>query len=180
MLATAALRGWPTQTYLDPDHPLQLELLRHVEERAGEPVAWTAVDGCGAPLFGLTLTGLARAVRSLVIAESADPGRSVADAMRAFPEYVGGTGRDVTALMAGVPGLLVKDGAEAVYVAATADGHAVALKVEDGAARACVPVLVAALRGLGLDAPVLAEMAQTPVLGGGRQVGVVRVAPGLF
>ena len=82
--------------------------------------------------------------------------------------------------MAGVPGLLVKDGAEAVYVAATADGHSVALKVEDGAARACVPVLVGALRGLGLDAPVLDELAEAPVLGGGRQVGVVRVPSGLF
>ena len=96
MLATAVVRGWPTQTYLDPEHPLQQELLRDIEERAGEPVAWTAVDGCGAPLFGLTLTGLARAVRSLVVADAGDVGRAVADAMRAFPEYVGGTGRDVT------------------------------------------------------------------------------------
>ncbi len=180
MLATAVVRGWPTQTYLDPEHPLQQQLLRDIEARAGEPVAWTAVDGCGAPLFGLTLTGLARAVRSLVVPEPGDVGRDVADAMRAFPEYVGGTGRDVTLLMAGVPGLLVKDGAEAVYVAATADGHSLALKVEDGAARACVPVLVGALRGLGVDASVLDELAETPVLGGGRQVGVVRVAAGLF
>jgi len=182
MLATAALRGWPTDSYLEPEHPLQRELLVDVEARADERVAWTAVDGCGAPLFGLTLIGLARAVRSLVVAGAGagDAGRAVADAMRAFPEYVGGTGRDVTELMAGVPGLLVKDGAEAVYVAATADGHGVALKVADGAARACVPVLVAALRSLGLDAAVLDELAETPVLGGGRHVGVVRVPSALF
>jgi L-asparaginase II len=180
MLATSVVRGWPTQSYLDLEHPLQQELQRDIESRAGERVAWTAVDGCGAPLFGLTLTGLARAVRSLVVAAEGDPGRSVADAMREFPEFVGGTGRDVTLLMAGVPGLLVKDGAEAVYVAATADGHCVALKVEDGSARACVPVLVGALRGLGLAAPVLEELAEPAVLGGGRQVGVVRATPGLF
>ena len=180
MLATAVVCGWPTDTYLEPDHPLQRGLLRDVEARAGERVAWTAVDGCGAPLFGLTLTGLARAVRSLVVAEPTDVGREVADAMRAFPEYVGGTGRDVTVLMAGVPGLLVKDGAEAVYVAATAEGHCVALKIADGAARACVPVLVGALRGIGLEAAVLDELAETPVLGGGRHVGVVRVPSGLF
>jgi L-asparaginase II len=180
MLATAVLRGWPTRSYLDAGHPLQQELLSDIEERARERVAWAAVDGCGAPLFGLTLTGLARAVRSLVVAEAGDAGRAVADAMRAFPEYVGGTGRDVTLLMAGVPGLLVKDGAEAVYVAATAAGHSVALKVEDGAARACVPVLVGALRSVGLDAPVLDELAETAVLGGGSQVGVVRTANRLF
>ena len=59
-------------------------------------------------------------------------------------------------------------------------GFGAALKVEDGAARACVPVLVGALRSLGLHAPVLDELAETAVLGGGRQVGVVRLAAGLL
>jgi hypothetical protein len=49
------------------------------------------------------------------------------------------------------------------------------VKIADGAARARTPVLVAALRALGCDAPVLAELATTPVLGGGRPVGEVRV-----
>jgi L-asparaginase II len=151
-----------------------------VERRAGEAVATVAVDGCGAPLFGLTLTGLARAVRSLALATPGDSGRTVADAMRAHPDHVGGAGRDVTLLMRGVPGLLAKDGAEGVYVAALDDGRAVALKIEDGSARACVPVLVAALRAIGVAAEVLGDLAETPVLGGGEPVGVVRAAAGLF
>ncbi len=96
--------------------------------------------------------------------------------MRAHPELVGGTGRDVTLLMRGIPGLLAKDGAEGVYAAALADGSAVALKIDDGAGRPRGPVLVAALRALGATGNVLDELATLPVLGGGRPVGVVRAA----
>jgi L-asparaginase II len=91
------------------------------------------------------------------------------------PWYVGGTGRDVTRLMEGVAGLVVKDGAEGLCAAALPDGSAVTLKIEDGGSRARTPVLVAALRALGLDAPVLDELAETTVLGGGKPVGSVRV-----
>ena len=50
-----------------------------------------------------------------------------------------------------VPGLMAKDGAEGVYVAALPDGRAVALKIADGGGRARTPVMVAALRSLGVD-----------------------------
>ncbi len=74
-----------------------------------------------------------------------------------------------------VPGLLAKDGAEGVYAAATAEGAAVALKVDDGAARARVPVLLAALAALGTD--VDQAPFGVPVLGGGVPVGEVRAVP---
>ena len=174
MLVTCRVNGWPTDGYLDPSHPVQALIRRAVEDLAGEPVAAVAVDGCGAPLLGLTMLGLARAFRRLVLAGPGTPERRVADAMRAHPHLVGGTGRDVTALMAGIPGCLAKDGAEGVYAAALPDGSAVAVKVEDGAGRARTPILVAALRRLGADAPVLDQLAETPVLGHGRPVGSVR------
>ena len=174
MLAACVVNHWPTETYLDPAHPLQRALRDTVEDLAGEKVAAVGVDGCGAPLFGLSLAGLARSFRELVLADAATPEAHVAAAMRAHPEYVGGAGRDVSLLMAGVPGLLAKDGAEAVYAAALADGRAVALKVDDGGARARTPVMVAALRRLGVSAAVLDELETAPVLGGGRVVGEVR------
>ena len=174
MLAACVRAGWPVDSYLDPDHPLQRLVRQVIEESAGEPVAAVGVDGCGAPLFAVSLLGLARAFRRLVLAPAGTPQRRVADAMRTHPDLVGGTGRDVTALMAGLPGCVAKDGAEGVYAAALPDGTAVALKVEDGAARARVPVMVEALRRLGVDAPVLGELAETPVLGHGRPVGAVR------
>ena len=176
MLATCASAGWPLETYLDVHHPLQVAIRDTVEDLAGERVAAVAVDGCGAPLFALSLSALARAFAALVTAPRGTPERRVADAMRAFPHVVGGTGRDVTALMAGLPGLLAKDGAEGVYAAALAGGSAVALKIDDGGDRARCPVLVAALRRLGADAPAFHELAETPVLGGGRPVGAVRAA----
>jgi L-asparaginase II len=131
-------------------------------------------------VFAVSLTGVARAYLRLVTAEPGTPERAVADAMRSHPELVGGTGRDVTRLMAGVPGLLAKDGADGVYAAALPAGRAVALKISDGAQRARTPVLVGALRRLGVDALVLDELAETPVLGGGQQVGVVRLRRGVL
>jgi len=174
MLATCVAAGWPTASYLDPQHPLQRRLRQTAEELAGEPVADTAVDGCGAPLFALSLTGLARAFGRLAAAEPTSPEGRVATAMRRYPEVVGGAGRDVTALLAGVPGLVAKDGAEGVYAAGLADGSGCAVKIEDGTARARVPVMVVLLRSLGCSGPALDDLASAPVLGGGAVVGEVR------
>lgn len=174
MLATCVAAGWPTDGYLDPTHPLQRASLAAVEELAGERVTATAVDGCGAPLFALSLAGLSRAFCRLATAAPDAPEGRVADAMRAHPGVVGGPGRDVTRLLAGVPGLVAKDGAEGVYAAALADGGSCAVKIEDGASRGRVPVMVALLRRLGCSAPVLDELATMPVRGGGSVVGEVR------
>jgi L-asparaginase II len=179
MLATCVAAGWPTSGYRDPSHPLQTALRSTIEELAGEPVTATVVDGCGAPMFAISLTGLARAFSTLAVAEIGTPERRCVEAMRAYPELVGGHDRDVTDVMRGVPGLVAKDGAEGVYAAALSDGRAAAVKIDDGAARARLPVLLAALRELdvpGLDAPGLAHLAATPVLGHGEPVGEVRPA----
>src|SRR6516225_11676210 len=66
MLATCAANGWPTASYLDPGHPLQQAIRHTIEELAGQKSTATGLDGCGAPLFALTLGGLARAFRGLV------------------------------------------------------------------------------------------------------------------
>jgi L-asparaginase II len=71
MLATCVINGWPTETYLEPTHPLQLAIKAEVEAMSGEKVSVTSVDGCGAPLFLFSLLGLARAIRNLTI--STDP-----------------------------------------------------------------------------------------------------------
>ena len=174
MLLTCAVNGWPDDDYRDLGHPLQRALAATMEELAGEPIAATGVDGCGAPVVAMSLRALATAYLRLV---SADPGtaeRRVADAMRARPEYVAGTGAEDTLLMQGVPGLLAKGGADGVHAVAVPGVGAVALKIDDGAARARLPVLVAALRRLGVTAAVLDGYAEVPVLGGGVPVGAVR------
>jgi len=144
-----------------------------VAQRAGEPVEHVAVDGCGAPQHALTLVGVARAFGALASSTSGAQGR-VAAAMRAHPDLVGGPGREVTLLLEGVDGLVAKDGAEGYFAAGLPDGSGAAVKVADGANRASHLLLVAALRALGATAPVLHELATSPVLGGGRPVGELR------
>jgi len=180
MLAACAAAHWPTGSYLDPDHPLQRQIRRTVEHLSGEPVAAVGVDGCGAPLFALSLTGLARAFRTMVLAEPGSAPRRVADAMRAYPDWTSGTHRPESALMEAVPGLLLKSGAEGVMAFALPGGHAAAIKIEDGAARALPAVTVALLRSLGVgaadgaDDTALDRIASVPVLGGGRAVGHIQ------
>ncbi|MFI6103848.1 asparaginase [Streptomyces sp. NPDC051310] len=178
MLAACALNGWDTAGYLDPGHPLQQLVLSEVEAASGEQVATVGTDGCGAPLMAISLVGLARAFRSYVLAEPGTPQRKVADAMRAYPEYVAGTRRPDTWLMREVPGALSKMGAEAVQAVALEDGRALAFKIDDGSARAAGPVLARGLELLGVDAgaPVVARISEAPLLGGGERVGEVRAA----
>jgi len=170
MLATCAAAGWPTAGYREPAHPLQVAVRAGIEKSCEERVAAVAVDGCGAPLFAISLTGLARGFVSL-------RGTAVASAMRSHPDLVGGTDRDVTGLMTAVPGLVAKDGAEGVYAAMTAAGGAVAVKVHDGAARARLPLLLHGLELLGVAVDPLRDLVP-PVLGHGEPVGTVRLPAG--
>jgi L-asparaginase II len=182
MLATCVTARWPTETYRDPEHPLQREIKAALGRLAGEASTVTGVDGCGAPLFSLSLTGLARAFGSLVLSAPDSAERSVADAVRAHPAWTSGTSRSERALHEAVPGLLVKSGAEGVQAFALADGRAGAVKIEDGTPRAIPAITVALLRVLGADAghgadrDALDQIARVPVLGGGQPVGVIRPA----
>ena len=173
MLATCVLNGWPTDTYRSIDHPLQQSIRWQVEALAGEQVEHIGVDGCGAPVLSLTLAGLARSMSRAVQDDPDSPARRVTAAMRAFPDFVGGTNRDVTAFMLAVPGLVAKDGAEGVYVAALPDGTAIAIKSEDGSERARQVALASILVSLGVDPDALALLRRIPLLGGGSPVGEV-------
>ncbi len=172
MLVTASINGWPTAGYIAPDHPVQRLLVDDLDRRAGG-VRGVGIDGCGAPAPVVSLVGLARAVRDLAVT-----GHAVHRAMSCHPEMVAGPGRDVTRLMRLVPGLVVKDGAEGVQVAALADGRAVAVKVADGSSRARTPVTVAALRSLGVD--IGADAVPGLIYGHDRPVGTVQALVGVL
>jgi L-asparaginase II len=179
MLYTAKLNGWSLDDYLDPRHPLQQAIAEIVEDLTGQRIAQVTVDGCGAPLFAVSLHGLARAAAGITTAAPGTPEARVADAMREHAEMASGSGRDVASLMRAVPGLLTKDGFEGVQVAALPDGRAFAVKIADGADRARVPVAAAALARCGVDPAALAQFATAPLLGGGAVVGDIRPAPAL-
>ena len=169
MLATCVKNGWPIENYLEASHPLQLAIRSELEELAGEKISLTSTDGCGAPLFLLSLIGLARAVREITI--STDPvHQRVMSAARAFPEMVGGIGRHNTEMMQQVPGLFMKDGAEAVNVCSLIDGRTFVFKVSDGSLRAFRTIVHACLKDFGIDTALTPEK----VMGGPRVIGTIR------
>lgn len=178
MLATCVANGWDLRTYREFDHPLQVAITDTVRDLTGtEPVA-VSVDGCGAPIHAVPLVGLARAFSRLAAATDG-PEAALAGAMRRHPEFVGGTRRDVTALIRGIDGAIAKDGAEAAYAVGLADGTGIAVKVADGSTRAAPVLLAAVLRRIGVEADAaLAALEHHPVLGHGQPVGSV-VAVGL-
>ena len=106
-----------------------------------------------------------------------------ADAIRAHPEYLGGTRRGVTTLIRETPAdqrLIAKDGAESVYAVGLGDGRGVAVKIADGHMRAKPMVLAAILRRIGVGSEAgYAALEDAPVLGHGQPVGSI-VAVGIL
>ena len=186
MLATCVANDWPTETYLDPGHPVQQAIAATFAELTGEPVAVTAVDGCGAPLLSASLVGLARAFGRIALGVDGagvdDPASArIAHAIRSHPAYVSGTTRDENALLTAVPGAIGKAGAECCYVVALADGRSFALKADDGAPRVRPVLMAEALRRTpgvledpAVDAEAVRRTGVVELLGGGVPVGEIR------
>jgi len=181
MVATCVVNGWDVATYRDPGHKLQRAIAETFAELTGEPVAHVAVDGCGAPLLGTSLSGLARAFRTLAVATSGEEAR-VAAAIREHPAYVSGTTRDELRLLTAIPGAIGKAGAESCYAVALPDGRSFALKCDDGAPRVRPVLMAEALRRSGVDrepgvdTAAVNETGRLDLLGGGRPVGEIRAS----
>ena len=174
MLATCVINGWDTQTYLDPEHPLQIAIRQEIETLIGEPVISTTIDGCGAPLFAITTRNFAIGAHKMRV--TIDPvHQEVISAGLAHPEMVAGIGRLTTTLMAMIPGLFIKDGAEAVELLSLADGRACVIKVSDGSDRAMPVIVKVVLDAWGIESSI------DPVLvrGGSQITGEIRVSASL-
>ena len=181
MLATCVVNGWDVATYREPDHPLQRAIAATFAELTGEAVEAVAVDGCGAPLLSTSLTGLARAFRTLALATQG-PEQRIAEAIRTHPAMVSGTRRDERTLLEALPGAIGKAGAESCYVVALADGRSFALKTDDGAGRVRPVLMAAALARSGVDAEdwvdgeAVRGTGRVTLLGAGRPVGEIRAS----
>ncbi|MFJ2618642.1 asparaginase [Glutamicibacter sp. NPDC087344] len=170
LLALCKLKGWDLPGYLTDGHPL-LELLRDtVQELTGEKITQQSTDGCGTPVYLLSLAGLARGFARLALAAPGSEEARVAAAMRSYPELVAGEGRDVTALMRSIPGAIAKDGFEGIQAVALTDGTALAVKIADGGDRARMPITAALLAE---HTTVPGELLSSPALGGGQPVGLL-------
>jgi len=184
MLAGSVVRGWETDRYTAPEHPLQAVVADTLSDFAGVPIEHVGVDGCGVPVHAMPLRGLATAYARLgTRAAGGEEGPSaLLEAVRRHPFMVAGSGQLDTMLLEATGGrVLAKVGAEAAYAAVDLDsGIGLGLKVVDGAPRARGAALLAALRGLGwLDErewETVLPAATVEVHGGGRTVGAVRPA----
>lgn len=187
MAATCVVNGWPVKGYLDPSHPLQQLVASTVTELTGEEPLAVSTDGCGTPLFGLTLRGMALAFGRIAAASKAAASSTASGgtrpltaeaavglAMQQHPDMVAGESRDVTELMRLAPGLVAKDGFEGVQLVGLPDGRGIAVKISDGGDRARMPVTVRVLEALGVDTSLLAGIGIAPVLGGGYEVGLLQ------
>lgn len=175
--------GWPIETYLDPEHPLQVRIRDTIEEFSGEPVGHVGVDGCGAPLFAVSLRALAtifsRVARGV---NGSGPDPDVAPLVSAIRENawaIDGPGRANTTVIEEL-GLICKGGAEGVIAMGSSDGTAVAMKSADGSHRITSLVALELLARTGsitrADADRVSALVTEKVLGGGVPVGHIRVA----
>ena len=167
MLATALHLGAPIDNYESPENPVQKAIADTVSQFSGVPVTDMAVgvDGCGVPVFGITIKAMALAYARLVSPpesfdkKTRDACERIVRVMSAYPELIGGTSERLdTELMRAAPRRLVsKVGADGVYTAGIRpseewpQGFGLALKIEDGDDKYARPtVVIESLRQLGV------------------------------
>ena len=159
-LASCRRLGWSTESYLQPDHPLQQQVLQRTAELLGLPAAEliTARDDCGAPTVQLQLAQMALLYAHLGAGEQPVLER-LSRAMLAHPELVAGEGRFDTELMRRGHGqVLSKGGAEGIQcLSRVGEGLGVAIKVEDGSSRAKHAVALHLLEQLDWLTPMTLE-----------------------
>jgi L-asparaginase len=159
-LASCRRMHWPLESYLQPDHPLQQQVLKQVGDLLGMPGAElvTARDDCGAPTLQLQLAQMALLFAHLGASEQADLER-LSRAMLAHPELVAGAGRfDTEVMLRGHGQVLSKGGAEGIQcLSRVGEGLGLAIKVEDGASRAKQAVALHLLKQLEWLTPLTLE-----------------------
>src|SRR6266567_9512635 len=167
MLALALHLGAPTKSYDQPENPVQIAIKRCVSQFSGVPKEQIAVgiDGCGVPVFGISIAKMAFMYSGLLLPSSHTDDRTLAAcrrivaAMTTYPEIIGGASdRLDTELMRAAKGRLIsKVGAEGVYTVGVLaceewpQGLGLALKIEDGDDHRARPtVVIESLRQLGV------------------------------
>ena len=168
MLITCQQNGWDLSTYLEMGHPLQIAIKNEIELLAGEKVSTSTFDGCGAPLFAISLTGLAKTFSTLVKSNDLVY-KQIVTACTKYPELVAGEGRLTTRMMRSVPGLFMKEGAEGIQVCALSDGRVIAIKIIDGSWRPVAPIIMEVFKRWG----VLMPDESVKIYGGASVIGEV-------
>ncbi|WFU09807.1 asparaginase [Rhizobium sp. CB3090] len=179
--------------YVGYGHPLQQQIRATMQSLTGTPLGHDncGTDGCSIPNYAVPLRSLAHGFAKMATGNGLEPIRAKAsrrlfEACMAEPFYVAGTGRACTKLMQIAPGrIFAKTGAEGVFCAAIPEqGVAIAVKCDDGSARAAETMVAAALarffeKGSEVHAD-LTEMANKAMSNwNGIHVGDIRAAAAL-
>lgn len=172
-LASCAATGWPIETYLEPNHPIQRRVVDLVTELSEYPVEPVGVDGCGAPVMRTTTRAM-----SLLFARLGNQPRfdEVFTAMHRYPALIAGNGEGDSAIGTATHGV-AKGGALGCVGVALKGGVGIAAKSWDGLNAMADVGAIEALRWLGGMVPAMAA-ALEPIgrplqYGGGREVGYV-------
>lgn len=173
LLAACRVVGWSISSYLDRHHPLQDRIGALMAEVTGDEVGPPGIDGCGLPVWRVTVAGLARAYARLAVD---DRFLQVRTAMSRYPKLVSGEGRGDGRIGSWTGGV-VKGGAAGCMGAAVA-GRGIGCKAWSGSGRVAALGATLALEGMGTMTAALrdglAEVARPPVRGGGQEVGRIR------
>jgi L-asparaginase II len=170
-LRACVAQGWPKDSYLSPDHPLQERVISFVSEIGEYDVQPVGVDGCGAPVLRTTVRAMAR-----MYARLSSEGRlaDVFEAMHRYPSLIGvnGSGDTEIAISANA---VAKGGAAGCVGVGVAGRFGIAVKSWDGIGLVANLAAVSALDQLGMLTPTAATTLDPilgpPVLGGGERVG---------
>lgn len=172
MLTLARALSAPLAGYEKPDHPVQQAIRQNVAYMTGIAAQdlVTGTDGCGVPTFYLPLERMAYSFARLVDPRGLDAVKAgsamiVSEAMRRHPELVSGTGKlEVTLAEATEHRFVAKGGAEAVFCLGIPDrGLGLAIKIDDGVARAMPTLVAATLQAMGVLSPA-EQMRLAPLL----------------
>ena len=187
-ICTAAHCNIEPTGYIKRDHPIQQAINEALQDvtgaHHGEDICGT--DGCSIPTYAIPLSAMARGFARMgagsgLGAERAKAAKRLLTACMSEPFYMAGTGRFCTKLMElGNMRLFAKTGAEGVFCGAIPQlGLGIALKCDDGAARASEAMMAAVfVHLLPRDDPLqegLATLANPSVMNwNGWAVGEVR------
>ncbi|GAF06253.1 atypical L-asparaginase [Paenibacillus pini JCM 16418] len=152
IIATARELGYPTDTYWEPSHPVQQDILNTLAYMADYPVDQIeiGIDGCGFPIFALPLKNIANAYLKLacpdMISDEAtrEAVKRMTRYMHASPDSIASHNFICSELLRD-SNIVAKGGAKGVYCfSLIRERVAFALKVIDGSETPW-PIIVASI-----------------------------------
>lgn len=170
-LRACVAQGWPIETYLSPDHPLQQRVIAFVSEIGEYDVQPVGVDGCGAPVLRTTVKAMALMFSRLAAESRLTP---AFESMHRYPSLVSVNGAGDTEIA--IASHSAAKGGAAGCVGVAVDGRfGIAVKSWDGLGAVANIAAVSALGQIGVLTPTAAAaldpIVRPPVLGGGERVG---------